>query len=184
MTTAATTSASPPTRRALCVQPALVRPLLSSQIVPGSSAIAEASIPTGEGSGRTRNHTEYLIADLDFTADFTVRWIDMGAGYDPAVTVEKAEGFIERGDYTHEAFWKRCREVSQLRQLVRLRALSLKAASSHHTDDVYDCSQDGDAIIAWQQQRVVKQVETRQARRAQRRKACVLSSCLPLPWCR
>lgn len=157
-----------------------MRPLLSSQIVPGSSAIAEASIPTGEGSGRTRNHTEYLLADLDFTADFTVHWIDMGAGYDPAVTVEKGEGFIERGDYTYEAFAKRCREVSQLRKLVRLRALSLKAAPSHHTDDVYDCPQDGDAIIVWQQQRVVKQVETRQARRAQRRKACVPSPLLPL----
>ncbi|GAA5908281.1 hypothetical protein JCM8208_000365 [Rhodotorula glutinis] len=98
-----------------------------------------------EGSGRMRNHVEYLFADINFTAACTRRF--HGVNRVEAVTVMKGQGFIEPGDYTRTAFVGRCEEVRRLRH------------------------QDGDAITDWQQQHLVEQEQIRQGRRVQRRKA-------------
>ncbi|KPV77150.1 uncharacterized protein RHOBADRAFT_52097 [Rhodotorula graminis WP1] len=79
-------------------------------------------------------------------ADCKRRWIK--AGVHNVIRIEKGAGFIESGkDYTFQEFKDRCFQVSILRD------------------------QDGDAIIEWQQQRVIEQDKIRQARRVQRREA-------------
>ncbi|BGP37511.1 hypothetical protein JCM10450v2_001416 [Rhodotorula kratochvilovae] len=98
-----------------------------------------------EGSGRERNHYEYLIKDLRFFESMR------GAFYDnpeALFTVEEDdEAFVEVGAYSKAEFFERCTAVRNARV------------------------EDGLDIIKWQQERLEEKEAERQAIRDRRREA-------------